>query len=155
MRTDTASSSGASMPAPETDADIAATMREMGIAAKKAASVLATASAEQKRAALEAAADALDARAELILAANARDMAAARETVGMYALPGGDDWYAFNVKARTTTDLTPDEIHQIGLDEVADGQVGHDEPALTARRRPGPGRRRRPVAPRPGWRRSR
>jgi uncharacterized protein (DUF885 family) len=45
-------------------------------------------------------------------------LGAARETVGMYALPGGADWYAYNVKRITTTDLTPDEIHQIGLDEV-------------------------------------
>ena len=44
---------------------------------------------------------------------------AARETVGLYAIPGGPDWYAYNVRVITTTDLTPDEIHQIGLDEVA------------------------------------
>ena len=46
-------------------------------------------------------------------------LAAARDTVGLYALPDGPDWYAYNVKRITTTDLTPDEIHQIGLDEVA------------------------------------
>ncbi|MDJ0905521.1 MAG: DUF885 domain-containing protein [Woeseiaceae bacterium] len=46
-------------------------------------------------------------------------MAAARETVGLYALPDGPEWYAFNVRRITTTDLTPEEIHQIGLDEVA------------------------------------
>ena len=46
-------------------------------------------------------------------------LAAARDTVGLYALPDGPDWYAYNVKLITTTDLTPDEIHQIGLDEVA------------------------------------
>ena len=44
---------------------------------------------------------------------------AARETVGLYAQPNGTDWYAYMVRLRTTTDLTPDEIHQIGLDEVA------------------------------------
>ncbi|HSG59125.1 MAG TPA: DUF885 domain-containing protein [Woeseiaceae bacterium] len=44
---------------------------------------------------------------------------AARETVGLYALPGGQEWYAYNVRVITTTDLTPDEIHQVGLDEVA------------------------------------
>ena len=44
---------------------------------------------------------------------------AARETVGLYALPNGDEWYAYNVRTITTTDMTPDEIHQIGLDEVA------------------------------------
>ena len=44
---------------------------------------------------------------------------AARETVGLYALPGGPEWYAYNVRVITTTDLTPEEIHRIGLDEVA------------------------------------
>ena len=43
----------------------------------------------------------------------------ARETVGLYAQPDGEDWYAYMVRLRTTTDMTPDEIHQIGLDEVA------------------------------------
>ena len=46
-------------------------------------------------------------------------IAGARETVGLYAQPNGDDWYAYMVRVRTTTDMTPDEIHQIGLDEVA------------------------------------
>ena len=46
-------------------------------------------------------------------------LAAARDTVGLYALPDGADWYAYNVKRITTTGLTPGEIHQIGLDEVA------------------------------------
>lgn len=44
---------------------------------------------------------------------------ACRDTVALSALPDGDAWYAFNVKTQTTTDLTPDAIHQIGLDEVA------------------------------------
>ena len=43
----------------------------------------------------------------------------ARETVGMNALPDGEAWYAFNVRSITTTDLTPGEIHEIGLAEVA------------------------------------
>ncbi len=46
-------------------------------------------------------------------------LAAARETVGLYALPDGEDWYAYLVERYTTTDMTPDEIHQVGLDEVA------------------------------------
>ena len=44
---------------------------------------------------------------------------AARETVGLYAQPNGENWYKYMVRVRTTTDMTPDEIHQIGLDEVA------------------------------------
>ena len=46
-------------------------------------------------------------------------MAAARDTVGLGDLPDGEEWYRFMVRLRTTTKLTPDEIHQIGLDEVA------------------------------------
>ncbi len=42
----------------------------------------------------------------------------ARESVGMSALPDGPAWYAYNVRARTTTTLTPQQIHEIGLAEV-------------------------------------
>lgn len=44
---------------------------------------------------------------------------AAREGVGMMNLPDGKAWYALNVRAQTTTDLSPEDIHQFGLDEVA------------------------------------
>lgn len=43
----------------------------------------------------------------------------ARETLGMSALPEGEAWYALAAKNSTTTGLTPREIHQIGLEEVA------------------------------------
>lgn len=43
---------------------------------------------------------------------------AARETHGYWDLPDGDAWYAFRVKQNTTTDLTPNQLHQIGLREV-------------------------------------
>ena len=46
-------------------------------------------------------------------------IAASRETVGLGDQPNGANWYAYMVKLRTTTDMSPDEIHQIGLDEVA------------------------------------
>jgi uncharacterized protein (DUF885 family) len=45
-------------------------------------------------------------------------MAAARDTIGLSALPDGRAWYEHLVRVRTTTDLTPEEIHQIGLVEV-------------------------------------
>ena len=43
---------------------------------------------------------------------------AARDDVGVWALPGGEAYYAHRVRTITTTDLTPDEIHAIGLSEV-------------------------------------
>ena len=42
-----------------------------------------------------------------------------RETAGLGALPGGAKAYAAAVRLYTTTDFTPDEIHEIGLKEVA------------------------------------
>ena len=44
---------------------------------------------------------------------------AARETFGIYNLPNGYKWYENLANNHTTTALTPDEIHQIGLGEVA------------------------------------
>jgi uncharacterized protein (DUF885 family) len=44
---------------------------------------------------------------------------ASRKTSGWGALPDGDAWYKTWVHAQTTTDLTPEEIHQLGLREVA------------------------------------
>ncbi|MDJ0940383.1 MAG: DUF885 domain-containing protein [Woeseiaceae bacterium] len=46
-------------------------------------------------------------------------LAASRETYGLGDLPNGEDWYQFLVKVRTTTTMTPEEIHQVGLAEVA------------------------------------
>ncbi len=44
---------------------------------------------------------------------------AGRAEPGVWSLPDGDAYYAFRVKRSTTTDLTPEQIHQIGLSEVA------------------------------------
>ncbi len=41
-----------------------------------------------------------------------------RATVGMADLPDGNAWYAHLVKTQTTTDLTPDEIFRLGIDEI-------------------------------------
>jgi len=43
----------------------------------------------------------------------------ANEDDGAWKLPSGDAYYAARLKHYTTTDLTAEEIHQIGLDEVA------------------------------------
>lgn len=47
-----------------------------------------------------------------------RYLPAARETTGLSALPGGEQWYAERVRTYTTTDLSPREIHDLGVDEV-------------------------------------
>ncbi|WP_198117983.1 DUF885 domain-containing protein [Massilia rhizosphaerae] len=44
---------------------------------------------------------------------------ACRTSAGWSALPNGMDWYLARVASQTTTDLTPEQIHQIGLREVA------------------------------------
>jgi len=43
---------------------------------------------------------------------------ACRETIAALDLPGGESYYDHRVKNYTTTDLTPKEIHQLGLDEI-------------------------------------
>jgi uncharacterized protein (DUF885 family) len=50
-----------------------------------------------------------------------------RSSVAWTALPDGEAWYAFMVEEHTTTVLTPDEIHAIGLSEVARIRGAMDE----------------------------
>ncbi len=42
----------------------------------------------------------------------------ARQTTAMSDLPDGRAWYAYEVRNATTTDLTPEQIHELGLSEV-------------------------------------
>jgi uncharacterized protein (DUF885 family) len=42
-----------------------------------------------------------------------------RDAVGWSELPSGAEWYGYLVRYHTTTSLTPEELHQVGLDEVA------------------------------------
>lgn len=42
-----------------------------------------------------------------------------RESIAASALPDGAAWYAWRVRRMTTTDLTPEQIHEVGLAEVA------------------------------------
>lgn len=42
----------------------------------------------------------------------------ARESIAVTSLPDGKEYYNYLVKYYTTLDITPEEVHQIGLDEV-------------------------------------
>ena len=59
-----------------------------------------------------------------------------RTEPGVWSLPDGAAYYAFLVKESTTTDLTPDQIHQVGLAQVKEiearmkqvaAQLGHND----------------------------
>jgi uncharacterized protein (DUF885 family) len=56
----------------------------------------------------------------------------ARSTIACRDLPDGEARYAHLVRLHTTTDLAPEEIHQIGLDEVARIQAEMGEVASRA-----------------------
>lgn len=53
-------------------------------------------------------------------------------TPGVLATPGGEEYYAYRVKLFTTTDMTPDEVHQLGLSEVARIRAEMEEVAAKA-----------------------
>ncbi len=52
--------------------------------------------------------------------------------VGAITLPGGADYYAAELKLNTTTDLTAEQIHAIGLSEVARIEAEQDALAQSA-----------------------
>jgi prolyl oligopeptidase len=43
---------------------------------------------------------------------------AARDSIGLSELPNGNAWYEYLARSFTTTRMTPDEIHRLGLEEV-------------------------------------
>ena len=51
----------------------------------------------------------------------------ARQTVSARDLPDGDAFYRAQIREFTTTDMTPEDIHQLGLKEVARIQAGMDK----------------------------
>ena len=47
-------------------------------------------------------------------------MAQAPEAAGLYQYPGGEDYYQYLIERETSLDLTADQIHQMGLQAMAD-----------------------------------
>jgi uncharacterized protein (DUF885 family) len=56
----------------------------------------------------------------------------ARETIACGDLPDGKAWYEFNARVNTTTRLTPQQIHDIGLGEVARIRIEMDKVIATS-----------------------
>lgn len=54
------------------------------------------------------------------IAAMHRVRVKAKPDVGAWSLPNGEAYYADAVKASTTTDYTPEQVHQLGRDQVAE-----------------------------------
>ncbi len=52
-----------------------------------------------------------------------------RTEFGVWSLPDGENYYAFQVKQSTTTDLTPQQIHDLGLAQVKEIEVRMKEVA--------------------------
>jgi prolyl oligopeptidase len=50
---------------------------------------------------------------------NEEYLPAARRSVGVWDTPGGENWYRNRVRWFTTTELTAEQVHEIGLAEVA------------------------------------
>jgi uncharacterized protein (DUF885 family) len=61
----------------------------------------------------------------------ARHRARADSRAGVWKLPDGEAYYAWALRAATTSSLTPAEVHKMGLDQLAELQ-GRMEPLLRA-----------------------
>nr|WP_255356274.1 DUF885 domain-containing protein [Erythrobacter sp. YT30] len=53
-------------------------------------------------------------------------------TPGVLATPGGKEYYDYRVKSFTTTDMSADEVHELGLSEVARIRAEMEEVAASA-----------------------
>jgi uncharacterized protein (DUF885 family) len=61
----------------------------------------------------------------------ARHRARADSRAGVWKLPDGEDYYAWALRAATTSSLTPTEVHRMGLEQLAELQA-RMEPLLRA-----------------------
>jgi uncharacterized protein (DUF885 family) len=60
-----------------------------------------------------------------------RHRARAGESAGVWKLPDGEAYYAWALRAATTSSLTPEEVHQLGLEQLRELN-GQMEPLLRA-----------------------
>jgi prolyl oligopeptidase len=49
---------------------------------------------------------------------NERYLPASRDSIGASELPNGKAFYEYRVRSFTTTEMTPDDVHRLGLEEV-------------------------------------
>ena len=84
------------------------------------ASIPAEKQAELKKLAVDAISDSvIPAHKTLLTFLRAEYIPGARKTIAAYDLPDGKAYYQSLIREYVTLDMTPDQIHQIGLDEVA------------------------------------
>jgi len=57
------------------------------------------------------------------------ERAVATDLAGMWSRPDGDEYYRWALKASTTTNLSPDEVHRMGIEQLAELQ-GRMDPIL-------------------------
>ncbi len=63
------------------------------------------------------------------IAALTAQRARASNNAGVWALPQGEDYYRWALRASTTTTMSPNEVHQMGLDQLGELQ-GRMDPIL-------------------------
>ena len=56
----------------------------------------------------------------------------ARDTIAWTALPNGEAWYRLIVREHTTTDMSPAEIHDLGLSEVKADETSMEQVAASS-----------------------
>ena len=61
----------------------------------------------------------LPAHRETVTFIESEYLPAARPGLGLRSVPGGEDLYRYLVRSYTTTDMTPEQIHELGNQEVA------------------------------------
>lgn len=79
-----------------------------------------------ERRAKDSAAGPVAAALERQLAELTAQRARASDAAGLWARPRGDEWYAWGLRASTTTRHTPADVHRMGLEQLAELQARMD-----------------------------